>query len=135
MAAEHRLDIASLAALAAGWWRRTAGSPGGSSDLERLADDEVAALSREMGVSVADLHQMARLPSQLPELLQQRLQSLALDASVIADVSPLVLADLQRTCCSCADKALCTDRMRVDPGDPAWRDYCPNAPTLDALKP
>ena len=44
-----------------------------------------------------------------------------------------VMRDLQKTCACCNEKGVCEKDLAKHPDDPGWKDYCPNAVTLESL--
>jgi hypothetical protein len=58
---------------------------------------------------------------------------LHLDAAAISRDEPLIMRDLERVCTTCGSKRRCVRDLVRYPDDQAWRAYCPNAMTLDAL--
>ena len=44
------------------------------------------------------------------------------------------MRDMQRLCSSCVSKKRCQLDLMLVPDDPHWRQYCPNAGTLDAMR-
>jgi len=41
--------------------------------------------------------------------------------------------DMQRTCACCNEKGVCEKDLADRPDDPVWKNYCPNAVTLESL--
>jgi hypothetical protein len=107
--------------------RRTMADLGccGSSELERMA--------HHVGVSRQDIWTLAGKWPGAADLLLQQMKQVKLDAADIARVEPQVLRDLERVCTLCASKRRCQHDLAQDPADPAWREYCPNVMTLNAL--
>jgi hypothetical protein len=60
--------------------------------------------------------------------------AVGLSAEQIAHSQPEVLRDLQRVCGQCAVEGRCSRDLDRDEQDRAWREYCPNVATLDALR-
>jgi hypothetical protein len=97
----------------------------GAGESERMAHD--------VGLSRSELHALAGQWPDAAEPLNRRLAALALDPADIRRVEPQVLHDLQRVCSLCSHGRECEHDLAVRPSDPAWREYCPNEMTLDAL--
>jgi hypothetical protein len=112
------------------WCRALAGSPSslaecGAEGLERMAHD--------IGVSTAELSQLAKQGPQSADLLCHRMEGLDLDGNEVARVERATFQDLQRVCSLCDCKRRCARDLARDPSDPVWKDYCPNVQTLAAL--
>ncbi|MGA7739273.1 MAG: hypothetical protein WCB22_28120, partial [Pseudolabrys sp.] len=59
--------------------------------------------------------------------------ALGVDANALEHNDPLVMRDLQRLCTTCGDKRQCQFDLANGVSADNFRDYCPNAFTLDAL--
>lgn len=102
-------------------------------ELSRCPSTEREHLARDIGVSEAEFCILARKPADASVLLSQRLNQLQLKPGDIRETEPLVLRDLQRVCSLCASKRRCKHDFAARPWSRVWREYCPNATTLDAL--
>jgi hypothetical protein len=67
------------------------------------------------------------------ELMPRRMAALDLDPDAVAHNDPAAFGDLLGLCAACESPELCEWHLRQDPDDPAWQDYCPNAPKLRVL--
>jgi hypothetical protein len=73
---------------------------------------------------------------QRPILLGDRMKSLHLDPDGFARLEPIVFQELSVRCRACDSTARCASdlaRNSSDEMNEEWRDYCPNAPTLNML--
>jgi hypothetical protein len=102
-------------------------------NLYRCGADETDRIAHDIGVSAPELRALAGKWPDSADLLNRRLATLALDPSDIRRTEARVLSDLQRVCTMCRDERKCRHDLADDPYNPAWRDYCPNVVTLDAL--
>ena len=75
---------------------------------------------------------MARGPDAASHLYE-RMHALGLSKADVEHATMDVLRDLQRTCACCNEKGRCEKDLLDRPDDPVWRNYCPNAATLDTL--
>jgi len=105
---------------------------------ERNATAATAAGSRaqsaaDFGVSPAELVEASARPDGRQNLLEKRLAALGVDRDQIADLLPVLMRDLERTCGACPDKKHCAKDMDVSALQPGWENYCPNSGTLRAL--
>jgi Family of unknown function (DUF6455) len=102
-------------------------------DLVNCGPDEVANIARDLRLSPSELVILARNGPNAADLLQDMLKALGVDKNAIENDEPLVMRDLERLCTTCHEKRRC--RLDLANGVIAdnFRDYCPNAFTLDAL--
>lgn len=114
------------------WWHSARDSWRRLHELDGLPDHELARIAHDVGLAPAELLRVAAAPEGTARLLERRLASLDLDAAAIRKLSPLILADLQRTCSLCDERQRCAHDF--DSGDiEGWESYCPNAETLRTL--
>ena len=113
------------------WWRNWRAREAARQELARCGHNEVAHIARDVGVSSSELQTLAGRWSGSARLLEGRIAALGLEH--IAHSEPEVVRDLQRVCGQCASEKRC-ERDLKDERHRAWRDYCPNVVTLDALR-
>ena len=102
--------------------------------LDACDKNEIARIARDVGLSPGDLRQMAELGPDAAQQLLERMAVLHLDAEALAKRDPSTMRDLQRLCSACVSKKRCQRDLMLTPDDPHWRQYCPNAGTLDAVQ-
>jgi hypothetical protein len=113
------------------WVKERTSSP--AHDLAACGDREVEQIAKDIGVSPAELYQLARSDAAGNELLLQRMAALDLDCKEVARLMPETMHDLQRLCTLCKARRHCAHDLAQHPDDPNWKDYCPNVATLLAL--
>jgi hypothetical protein len=96
--------------------------------------EETAHIAHDIGLSLSELHELARHPPREASLLVQRMAVLHLDPQQLARRDGAVLQDLQRLCTQCASQRRCSRALERSPDDPAWQSYCPNSGTLTVLQ-
>jgi hypothetical protein len=86
-----------------------------------------------------------RWPGQAPDLarhsydaglLFRRMAALQIDRDELASDDPLLFRELQGLCTLCRSKERCVLDLAQEHdqlGNPGWREYCPNAATLNVL--
>ena len=114
------------------WWQNWCGRRAAIAELNRCGSN-VERIAHDVGLDPAGLRTLAGKWPGAADLLEQRMAQLKLDEDDVRTSEPQVLRDLQRVCTVCASKGRCTHDLVKAPSDPAWREYCPNAPTLAAL--
>jgi hypothetical protein len=115
------------------WWRDWNGRHRTMVALDCYGPAEEARIAGDLGVSATEFRALAAKWPGSSDLLSKRMQQINLDATGIARVEPDVIRDLQRVCSFCASRGKCRHDLADDSGSAAWRDYCPNVPTFDAL--
>ena len=112
------------------WYRNWAHR---GSELRCCVDEEMARMAGDVGLTPAELRQLARRDPGAADLLRRRLAAIDLDQSEVARYEPQTLHDLQRVCTLCQYHRRCARDLAHDAADPSWKGYCPNAETLIAL--
>ena len=102
-------------------------------ELDRIDESELGRIAQDVGLSVGELGEVARLGPNAADLLPRRMQAVGLDVEAIARKEPSTLRDMQRLCAQCERHGRCEHDLNADPADPSWQSYCPNATTLRAL--
>jgi hypothetical protein len=108
------------------WWRR-------HNELSGLDPKELQKVAGELGMSTGTLEDLVARGPDAAAQLYERLDALGLSETDVERAAQGVLRDLQRMCACCDEKGRCEKDLRTDPDGAGWKDYCPNAVTLDAL--
>jgi hypothetical protein len=108
------------------WWRRR-------NELGGLDDKELQRVAAELGMSTNTLEDLVKRGPDAAHNLYERMRALGLSKADVEAAADGVLRDLQRTCACCNEKSICERDLAERPEHPAWRSYCPNAVTLEAL--
>jgi hypothetical protein len=102
-------------------------------DLVNCDPDEVANIARDLRLSPSELTILARNGPNAADLLRDLLDVLGLDQKNLENDEPLVMRDVERLCTLCHEKRQCRFDLANGVSADNYRDYCPNAFTLDAL--
>jgi hypothetical protein len=102
-------------------------------DLVNCDPDEFANIARDLRLSPSELAILARNGPNAADLLRELLKVLGLDHNALENDEPLVMRDLERLCTTCREKSQCRFDLANGVIADNFRDYCPNAFTLDAL--
>ena len=114
------------------WWRSWRARDAAREELVCCGPDEEAHIARDVGVSASELRTLAGRWPDSTSLLERRIAGLGLQQ--IAHSQPQVARDLQRVCGQCVSEGRCERDLNSNERDRAWRDYCPNVATFDALR-
>lgn len=117
----------------AAWWRNLRAGRARRDELHACGD-ELGHIARDVGLVTADLYTIAAKRPDAADQLKQRLAALYMDRAALLQAEPMVVRDLERVCTVCGSKRRCERDLTRHPADAAWRTYCPNAHTLEALE-
>lgn len=126
-------SLQSILNAIAQWMRRYRQARGTRNDLMNCSATEVENMARELKITPAELATLARKGPDAADLLQKLLVALGVDPNGVEHDDPSVMRDLQRLCTTCGDKRQCELDLANGVSADKFRDYCPNAFTLDAL--
>jgi len=117
----------------ANWVNKYRNSLGLANELGQCGPDDVMQIARDLGVPANQLRELVGKGPGSADLVQKMLIALNVDPKALANSNPLVMRDLQRLCTTCGDKKRCAHELAEGTAAEHFRDFCPNALTLDAL--
>ena len=126
-------SLSSVLGAIAQWMTRYRYARGLRNEMMECGPDDVARIARELRIDQSELASLAGKGPNAADLLQKLLVALGVDAEGLAHDDPLVMRDLQRLCITCGAKRQCAHDLEVGVLAENFRDYCPNAYTLQAL--
>jgi len=129
---EHRTVEPILNAIA-NWVKKYRQAVGLRGDLANCGADEVALIARDIGVSPEELRFAASKGPHAADELPKLLRALGVDPQKLASDDPAIMRSLERICISCGHKNQCQHDLAAGTAASHYRDYCPNAMSLDAL--
>lgn len=109
------------------WWHR-------HGELRNVDRGELERIAGEFGMTARDLECLAARGPHAADLLHERMQALGIARADVERLAQGLMRDLERTCACCNDKRACKQDLSERPDDPAWKDYCPNAISLESIK-
>jgi hypothetical protein len=105
----------------------------GFDELGMCGPDEVMRMAEEIGVTPSQLHELASKGTGNPNLLKSMLLALHVDPEVLADMDPLIARELKWLCITCGNKQRCKHELAKGTAAEHFREFCPNAVSLDEL--
>ena len=126
-------SLSSVLGAIAQWMTRYRHARGLRHEMMECGPQDVARIARELRIHPSELAGLADKGPNAADLLQKLLVALGVDAEGLAHDDPLVMRDLQRLCITCGAKRQCTHDLETGILPETFRDYCPNAFTLQAL--
>jgi hypothetical protein len=115
------------------WARLCRIALGSRNELAVASPEEVAAIARELGVRPPDLAGAITGWPHDAALLREMMAALGIDPDAQALRDEGTLAELQRTCSGCGEKADCTRDLAQGTAAENFYGYCPNARRLDTI--
>ena len=103
------------------------------SEARRLNRTDIDAIARDLRVSAGELDRLVAAGPHSADEMPDMLKALGIDADDLARTEPLMVRDMQRVCSLCRDKPHCHSELAAGTAAEHYREYCPNAPTIDAL--
>jgi|DewCreStandDraft_4_1066084.scaffolds.fasta_scaffold12835_6 hypothetical protein len=116
------------------WWREQLGNRRALNEWRDCPCEDWRHAASDLGTTPAELRTLAARWPGSADLLSRRVAALGLDLETITHRLPATANDLKRLCSLCRNKGECEHDLDSAPGDPRWREYCPNAPALASLR-
>jgi hypothetical protein len=117
----------------AGWINRYRHMNGLHRELGQCTQSDLIRIAKDLGRSVNELRGLATKGPGAADVLQKMLLALSVDPKALAEADPAVMRDLQRICILCSQKGRCQHELAEGTAADHFREFCPNAYTLDAL--
>jgi hypothetical protein len=103
------------------------------SEIRRMNRTDFDLIARDLRISSDDLERLVEAGQHSADEMPRMLRALGIRVADLARTEPLLVRDMQRVCSLCRDKAHCHGELAEGTAAKHYRDYCPNAPTIDAL--
>jgi Family of unknown function (DUF6455) len=126
-------SLQSVFSSIAQWAKRCRDILESSKGLVDCGPEEVARIAHDLKLQPEELAMLAKKGPRAADLVRKMLAALGIDAGELESDDPATMHDLQRLCSMCADKRQCQYDLANGITATNFRDYCPNAYTLDAL--
>jgi hypothetical protein len=117
----------------ADWVTRYRRATRGRKELRECGPEEVTRIARELGISRDELLELSGNGPGAADLVHRMLPALGVDLKSLALSDALVLHDLERLCVVCRNKGRCRHELEDRTAADNYREFCPNAVTLEAL--
>ena len=116
----------------AGWFKKYRSVNESRDEFGQCDAAEVSKIAKDLGLPVNELRGLSAKGSGAATV-SRMLRARSMDPAALAGGDPATMRDLQRTCILCSEKGRC--RYELSDGTAArhYREFCPNAYTLDAL--
>jgi len=102
-------------------------------EMKTLDQESIAQLARDNAMAVSDFCTLVHSKSGNLELLSRQLARAGLpEKETNSKLS--VMRDMQIVCSGCSMKRRCRRELSRQNDAPNYSSYCPNAPTIDALR-
>jgi len=103
------------------------------SSLGICSSDEVMQIARDLRLTTTELQELARKGPDAADLILKMLVALKVDPDALEKADPYVMRDLQRLCTTCGTKKRCEHELARGTAGQNFREFCPNAFTLDVI--
>jgi hypothetical protein len=117
----------------ADWVTRYRQAVGVRRELTNYGSEEVAAIARDIGLSAQELEFIASKGPHAAAELPKLLRALGVDPQELPTNHRTAMRDLQRLCITCGLKAQCRHELAAGTAAKHYRNYCPNAMSIDEL--
>lgn len=126
-------SLQSILSAIAQWVSKYRETFAAGNELRNCSPEDVAGIARDLKMAPAELASLAKKGPHAAALLRELLLALGVNPQELERGDPTVMRDLQRLCITCGYKRQCELDLASGVMADKFRDYCPNAFTLDAL--
>jgi Family of unknown function (DUF6455) len=102
-------------------------------EVRRMNRTDFDLIAHDLRISPDELNRLVEAGAHSADEMPKILKALGIDVADLARAEPLMVRDMQRVCSLCRDKEHCHDELAGGTAAQHYKDYCPNAPTIDAL--
>jgi uncharacterized protein YjiS (DUF1127 family) len=104
-------------------------------ELRDMNSGDFTRISRDLGVSPAELDAVVRQGPHASDELPRLLKSLGIDEASLSRTQPVLQRDMARVCAACRQKARCNYDLDQGTSAQHYEEYCPNAPAIEEVGP
>jgi hypothetical protein len=102
-------------------------------EIRRMNRADFNLIAHDLRISPDELDRLVEAGSHSSDEMPRMLKALGIDVAALERVEPLLVRDMQQVCSLCRDKAHCNGELAGGPAAQHCREYCRNAPSIDAL--
>lgn len=102
-------------------------------EIRRMNRTDFNLIAHDLRISPDDLDRLVAAGEHGADEMPTMLKALGIDVKDLQRAEPLMVRDMQRVCGLCRDKTHCHGELAAGTAAQHYREYCPNAPTIDAL--
>jgi hypothetical protein len=117
----------------ANWVKKHRDAAGPCDELAHWEPAEIARTARDLGVSPVELIRMAERGPHAADRLPRMLRDIGVDPLTLSRDDPAIMRDMQRLCSACSHKRRCERELSAGTAANHFRNFCPNAMSLEAL--
>jgi len=103
------------------------------SEIRRMNRTDFDMIAQDLRVSPYDLDKLVEAGPHSADEMPKMLEALGIDLEDLVRTKPLLVRDMERVCALCRDKAQCHGDFAAGTAAEHYKEYCPNAPTIEAL--
>lgn len=103
------------------------------SEIRRMNRTDFDMIAQDLRVSPYDLDKLVEAGPHSADEMPKMLEALGIDLEDLVRTKPLLVRDMERVCALCRDKAQCHSDFAAGTAAEHYKEYCPNAPTIEAL--
>lgn len=103
------------------------------SEIRQMNRTDIEAIASDLRVSPSDIDRLIEAGPHSADEMPEMLKALGIDVQNLARAEPFMVRDMQRVCAQCRDKAHCHSDVAAGTAAEHYKEYCPNAPTIESL--
>lgn len=132
-ASPHYQTVEFVLDAVAGWINKYREVHRAGDELAHCSQEDVRRIAKDLGLEENQLRNLAAKGPGAADTLRKMLLALSVDPQALSKTHPVVMQDLQRLCITCSQKRRCQHELARGTAGQHFREFCPNAYTIDAL--
>ncbi len=116
-----------------GWLARHRLARASRNEFAAFGSHQAAAIARDLGIDTRRLRALSNAGPSSADLLNRMLGALGIDPKSLKTMDVCTARDLQSVCSVCESKSRCRRALAAGTAATTYRQFCPNAATLDTL--
>jgi len=117
----------------ANWINRYRDTLNRHNEFEKISPDQVMAMAKDIGITPAQLRELASKQPGAADMLKRLLVALGVDPKKLDDIDVRIARDMHWLCATCNNRTRCKHELAAGTAAENFREFCPNAIDLDAL--
>ena len=102
-------------------------------EIRQMNRADIDMIASDLQVAPGDLDKLIAAGPHSADEMPEMLKALGISLENLVQAEPFMVRDMQRVCAQCRDKAHCHSDVAAGTAAEHYKEYCPNAETIESL--